>query len=269
MAWPTEAGSLLLLGADGFGVCHPTFGGEVAQPPRVLAHRHGALRGRYRIFNAVEWRFYWNATRPPAEGDTPDETAASLPTLSYTSTATFADGVYYVAMTYFNGVYDSGFLPIGDQGESYRLIEIVDGEAVGNPPQPPGSWRIELASDRTIRIVASYWQSGSERADEWVFNFAQGTTPPVDEPMTIAGFNPVMPEQGLCIIYFVIPVDFSDSTTINARLQTRRNDGTEDEPVWVYSDGGTVQSLIIDYAAVPGAARGIEMREGSPPAGGS
>jgi hypothetical protein len=73
-----------------------------------------AARGLWRIFAPACFRLYRSNVAPPLPGDTPWTTSASLPV---TPADTFADGTWYVAVSWFNGIYDSYFLPVGPSGE--------------------------------------------------------------------------------------------------------------------------------------------------------
>ncbi len=78
----------------------------------------------YRVFTTAEYRFYRAQGAPPAESDTP---FATSPTLAFTDSGTrFGDGTWYVAVSYFDGVLDSGFLPVGPGDEPYLTLELVD-----------------------------------------------------------------------------------------------------------------------------------------------
>ena len=115
------------------------FGLPTSVGPRMLLFDRYYMSGRgmYRIFNEAEYRFYRSNTGPPAEGDSPFDTN---PTLPHTPMSTFSDGTWYVSVSYFNGVEDSGFLPLGPNGETYLRLDISGGVEVNPPPEGPADW---------------------------------------------------------------------------------------------------------------------------------
>lgn len=194
-------------------------------------------RGLYRVFNAAEYRFYWGAT-PPAEGDTPDDTAASLP---HTPSETFADGTWYLSVSYFNGVLDSGFIPVGPNGETYLTVTIASGAAVTSPPLGPQEWHLEQRAG-VVRVVGLLWASGDTQPDEWSIGYTTNGTTPTEDVTTA---STTLAQDSLAIISYDLPAQ-ANGTTVKVRLQTRRNDGTEASPAWVYSDGSTVKTITVD-----------------------
>jgi hypothetical protein len=90
-----------------------------------------AARGLFRIFNPACYGIYCEST-PPVQGSTPTFMSTSLPA----SHGTFADGTWYVSVSYFDGVYDSGFLPVGPAGETYQKIVVSGGSGQTAPPAP-------------------------------------------------------------------------------------------------------------------------------------
>jgi len=206
-------------------------------------------RGLYRVFNAAGYRFYRSNSGPPAESDTPFATNATLP---HEPTDTYADGTWYLSVSYFNGVLDSGFLPLGPHGETYLRLDIAAGAASGSPPMGPNDWRLEAQAAGVVRVLGVYFESGDDRADEWAIAYTtNGSTPPADTPdvtQTMAG--------GLAVLAYDLPGQ-SHGTTVKVRLQTRRNDGTAEAPDWVYSAASTVLTLSADAtgpSAPPSAA---------------
>jgi len=208
---------------------------SVADPTPWQHRWYADLRGLWRIFNEAEYRFYWG-TSPPAEGDTPDATSASLP---HTPADTFADGVHYLSASYFNGVLDSGFLALGPQGETYLRLEIADGAEAGNPPAAPLDVRLEVAAGGVITVHALYIEpTASLRATQWAIGYTtDGSTPPADDPDVTSSLG----ESLLSVLDYSLPAQ-ADGTTVKVRVQTRRNDGTEETPSWVYSASSVVSA---------------------------
>jgi len=221
------------------------------------------LRGKYRVFGAAEYRFYRSNTGPPDEGDTPFATHATLP---HEPADAFADGTWYLSVSYFNGVIDSGFLPLGPAGETYLRLDLSGGAETGSPPAAPQDWRIEqrAATGATLaqlslpqfgamtlaefgalaiqgvaaRVLAFYYQSDATlRAEQWAIAYTtNGSDPPADTPdVTVE-----MPAGGLAVLSYDLP-PVADGTTVKVRLQTRRQDGS-----WVYSENSTIQTITAD-----------------------
>ena len=203
---------------------------ELVSNPSMLLER----------FYAAEYRFYWSAVAPPEEGDTPDASSATLP---YTTTATFSGtGTWWFSASYFNGVIDSGFLPLGDAGETFLRLDLAADVQIGNPPQAPSDLRLEAKAAGVVRIWGLYYELGDNRADQWAIAYTtDGSDPPEDTPdVTVA-----MPTQGLAVLQHDLAV-LAHATTVKVRVQTRRNDGTDESPSWIYSENSTILTLAAD-----------------------
>jgi len=190
-------------------------------------------RGLYRVFNAAEYRFYRDNAAPPAEDDAPFATNATLP---HTPADVYADGTWYLSVSWFNGVIDSGFLPLGEHGETYLRLDLAGGEETTGPPQGPADWRLELDAAGVVRVVAFYWESGALRADEWSIAYTiDGGDPPEDTPDVT-----VTMAAGLAVLDYELPAQ-ANGTTVKVRLQTRRDDT-------VYSEDSTIKTATADAA---------------------
>lgn len=205
-----------------------------AAPFRVL------FTGTYRIEGTAVYRFYRSNSGPPVEGDTPFATNATLP---YTPTNTFPNGTWYVSVSRFNGILDSGFLPLGENGETYIRLEISSGVVLGVPPNAPVAVTLELRPGGVVRVRAFYYQVDTLRATEWAITYTTngstpGTPPGVSPTVTVA-----MPTGGAAVLQYDLPAQ-ADGTTVKVRLQTRRNDGG----TWRYSEGSTVLTIVADAA---------------------
>jgi len=298
LAWPTEAGSLGIIapplierrrrsrkvfarvsrGVDPRFLTQPHANIPKAQriirppirrkkPPRdraviqqivrlKLNHYYVDLRDTYAIFNAAEYRFYYRAGEPPQETDPPFAINATLP---FSPATTFGDGVYYLAVSYFNGVLDSGFLRVGPNGEPYRLLEVGSGTQLTDPPAAPIDARLILRPGGVVRVQAVYFELGTGRATEWVLTYtldgATPGTPPAVSPtvtQTILGTN-------LSVLEYELPAQ-ADGVTVKVRVQVRRNDGG----TWRYSEGSTVLTAVAD-AVGPAAAEGAGVWRGAAP----
>jgi|GEM_PF-1616296 len=210
---------------------------SLAADPAVFRTRfqHDA-RGLYRVFNAAEYRFYRSNAAPPVEGDVPFATSATLP---HTPADLYADGTWYLSASYFNGVIDSGFLPLGPAGETYLRLDLADGEESDSPPAGPTDWRLELDAGGVVRVVGFYWESGALRADTWSLAYTvDGGDPPEDTPdVTVAM------AAGLAVLDYALPAQ-PDGTTVKVRLQTSRDD--DDAPV--YSEASEIKTATADAA---------------------
>ena len=199
--------------------------------------------GKYRVFNAAEYRFYRSNSTPPVEGDEPFATNATLP---HEPADTYADGTWYLSVSYYNGIYDSGFLPVGPLGETYLRLDLAAGVETTSPPAGPLSWHIENVGSGVVRIIAIYLQGGNLRASQWAAAYTtNGSTPATDTPDVTQD----METDGLAVLSYDLPGQ-GDGATVKVRLQTRRFD----DPSYVYSEDSEVQTITAD-AAGPAAVQ--------------
>ena len=220
-------------------------GGDAEHPQRsrfldlagVARKYYVDVRGLYRIFNDAQYRFYRKLGLPPAETDTPFDTN---PTLPYEPTDTYGDGAWFLAVSYFNGVLDSGFLPLGESGERYLRVDISGGVEITPPPKAPSEWNVEVRDGGVIRVNGSYLQLGTLRATEWAITYTTDGSEPGEPPAVSPTTTVVMLESGLAIMAHDLPSQAS-GTIVTVRLQTRRLDGT-----WFYSEGSTTKSAVAD-----------------------
>jgi hypothetical protein len=228
----------------------------------MLGEYKALFTGLWRIKNAAKYWFRWNTSRPPTLDDPVNGTTATLP---HTPADTFTSGTVYVAMTYFNGVLESGFYPVGANNEPYLRIDLdAGGTQTISPPAAPLTVDLQDRGAGTARIVAYYSDRAAEayRADQWCVAYTtDGTTPPADTPDYTASIG-----SGVVIpLMLDLDADFdgaafpaSHNTALQVRVQTRRNDGTAGSPDWTYSKttDADVQSITIDAQgpdAPPGA----------------
>ena len=190
-------------------------------------------RGKYRVFGAAEYRFYRSNSAPPAEGDSPYATSSTLP---HEPADAFADGTWYLSVSWFNGVLDSGFLPLGDGGETYLRLDLSGGEEVTSPPAGPLDWRLELRPSGVVRVHGLYWQTGTLRADTWAIAYTvNGSTPAAGSPDVTEAIAAV----GMAVLSYDLPAQ-ANGTTVKVRLQTRRDSS--------YSEDSTVNTATADAA---------------------
>jgi len=210
----------------------PVIQGEAVQRRQI------DIRGVYRIFNASAVRFRRGAT-PPAEGDTPYAEASGLPA---TPTNTFANGTWYVAASRFNGCLDSGFARLDSSDRTTIRLDVSDDGGVRAAPDGPGTFYLEVQAGGVVRVCAVYRQTGDLRATQWAITYTtNGATPGEDAPDLTRGII----SSGPSVLLYDLPAQ-EDGTVVKVRLQTRRNDGTDGDPLWVYSDGSVVLTATAD-----------------------
>jgi len=224
----------------------------IAPPRPDFARRYHDGRGKYRVFNAAEYRFYRSNSGPPAETDTPFATNATLP---HEPADVYADGTWYLSVSYFNGVIDSGFLPVGANGETYLRLDIAGGVVIGSPPNPANEAQLEVRAGGVVAVVGSYYQEDALRATQWAIAYTfNGANPPADTP----DYTEAMPGQALCILDYELTAQVH-GTTVKARVQTRRDDGG-----WIYSEDSVILTATAD-ATGPAAPEGLESWRGRLP----
>ena len=203
-------------------------------PPIIdYVKRYSSASGRYRIFNDAEYRLYRSNTGPPTTSDA-WTTSATLPV---TPVETFADGTWWIAVSYFNGVIDSGFLPLNDRGENYVRIDISGGEAVDRPPYGPLFWSLTQAAGGVPHISAVYIDESSNRADNWAITYTtNGSTPAEGVPDIAVAIASV----GTAVLEYDLPAQ-ADTTVVKVRLQTALSTS--------YSEDSDVKQITIDTTA--------------------
>lgn len=247
MAWPTEAGSLR--GAPARTVTRPptTARARVIRPGSGIRRQVTELRGAWRVFGTAGYRLYRQLGSPPQPGDTPWATPASLPV---TPVDLFGDGTWYLAVSYYNGILDSGFLPIGPRGEPYRVLVVDKGVEANAPPQPPVDVRLEQLGGGVVRVTALYAEVGPNRADQWVISWGGG-------PVIWSHTNTVaMPTSGLAILEFDI-TGLADAEVLNLLVTTQRSGDN------VQSTNTTVSTITVD-AAGPSSVPDLRRWRGVP-----
>lgn len=205
--------------------------------------RQGAGRGLYRIFNSQEYRFYRGAT-PPVEGDSPYATASSLPSQPAT---VFADGTWYLSMSYFDGILDSGFLPVGPRGETYLTLTVASGSEQPQLPGAPYGVALKLLAGGIIQVVGFYGAlaDGDNAATAWSIAFTTDGTSPTPPPATPGPTDATflsMTGSALQILSYRLPAQVI-GTVVKVLVQVARQ--LEDDS-FVYSAAGEVLSLTVN-----------------------
>jgi hypothetical protein len=187
----------------------------------------------------MPYRIYRSQSGPPRATDAPWATAASLPV---TPADTFADGTYYLAVSFFDGTYDSGFLPIGPVGEPYLVLTVAGGAAAADPPPTPLRLSLVESAPGVAQITAI--GASTARADQWrvLWSIDGGTETEVLRPYS---------SGPLSVVSYALPAQ-TGGEVVRVTVSTRRNDGTSDAPVWVESLPLT-QTLTLAPSAGPAA----------------
>jgi len=206
-------------------------------------------RGLYRVFNDAEYRFFRKLGSPPTSADAAFDTNATLP---HTPVDTYGAGVWYLGVKFFNGVMESGFLPVGPNGEPYLRLELSGGSELSNPPKNPDDVRLVLRPGGVVRVIAFYSELSALRGTEWALAYTTNGVDPVEDTPTI---TKSIPAQGVGLFEQDLPAQVN-GTTVKVRLQTRR--GT------IYSDASTVQVATAD-ALGPTAVIDSELWDGRIP----
>lgn len=224
---------------------------RTTRPHAEWGRRYSAVRGLYRVFAAAVFRLYRSSSGPPAETDTPFATSATFPVTPGTA---FADGLWFLSVSYFNGVVDSGFLPIGANGETYVAISVSAGVSGAPPPAAPLKPRLELRPGGVVRVVAYYGETGASRADEWAVAYTtDGSSPTPDAPDVTVDFTD---ETSAQVLVLDLPAQ-ANGTTVKVIVQTSR--------AGVFSEFDELTAVA--DAVGPGAIQGPSSWRGELPAG--
>jgi hypothetical protein len=193
----------------------------------------------WRIFNAAEFRAYWSNSGPPVPGSTPQATGPSLPFV----TAGLADGTWWFSLSWFNGVFDSQFLPIGPNGETFLRLDLAGGHVTGSPPAGPTSCQLQNVAGGIVRIIGLATAAATMQFPEsWAIAWtADGSTPAAGAASI---FIPFTAGQWLGLLDYVLPAQAAGAT-VKVCLQTAINTGTALAPVWVYSESSILQSIVL------------------------
>lgn len=209
----------------------------------------GAARGLYRVFNPAVYRFYRSNSGPPAETDSPYATSATLPNQPAT---TFANGTWRISVSYFNGILDSGFLPIGAHGETYRTLIIAAGVLKPTPPSQPYGFRIELRPGGIVRIIATYFSvaDGTNAADQWAIAYTvNGVNPGPGAPSATPSISGAVSH-----LSYDLPAQTA-GTVVKVLLQVRRAATVYSSPLGILSVTipASGSSQVLSLATFPGA----------------
>lgn len=208
--------------------------------PLVYVPFFASARGLYRIFNTALYRFYWSNSGPPVAGSTPQATHS---TLNFTTPSGFADGTWYLSVSYFDGILDSGFLPIGPGGQTYLTMVISGGAASPTAPTAPAGLGLRQLAGGIPQIVGYYIPApdGLNAATQWAIAYTtDGTTPAAGSP----SITPNMPKTGTALLSYNLPAQIG-GTVVKVLVQTRR---ALSPSGFAYSSLGAVMTLTIDTA---------------------
>ncbi|MGE3182674.1 MAG: hypothetical protein AB7N71_13665 [Phycisphaerae bacterium] len=201
--------------------------------------RENGVRGLYRIENDAEFRIYRKQNAPPVPGvDAVWATASSLPN---TPAGTFADGTWYVCVTWFNGYAESGYLRM------WRFV-VSGGVLVDAPPASPVTTEARPEADGLIRVraVAAREVDAKNQPDEWaVWYTDDGSAPGSGDPDITETLEFI---GGVAVLDTTIPKS-SEGTTIKVLVKTRHSASA------TYSENTSVNT---STAAVQGKADMIQ-----------
>lgn len=229
MAWPQYAGALVFTKQALIPAPKPPAQQAVINPGLFRERTYGSGRGCYVIEGEAHVLFYWG-TSPPDENSAADAEQSDFP---YTTDDTFTDGTYYFAARVTNGLYTSPFIPVGPNEETYLRIDLSSGTETEEPPGNPKVAKLIVCSGGVVKVVVAYFQVNSTvRADQICITATyDGTDPAEDTP----DYTIDIPAHGPVMKTYDLPAQ-SHGTTVKARVQMRRNDGTSESPNYIYSD---------------------------------
>lgn len=233
MAWPSECGSLAAVRPSPVFVSAPAAVRAFVKVP-FARRRYGMASWLWRGFHTAEYRFYRRKDAPPEEDTTTFATSSSLPD---TPTPTFDDGVWFVSVSKTNGLYDSGFLPIGPAGEPYYRLEISGGDEQPQRPRSPFGVHARAIAGGVVRVDAFYLETGTDRATEWAIAYTTNGSDPVEDSPDV---TVTMTGGAAQAFSYELPAQ-ADGTTVKLIVQARRNDGG-----YVYSRGSTIVTVTAD-----------------------
>jgi hypothetical protein len=234
---------------------------QIAPHPIDYTARYAAARGNYRIANPACFRFFRSSTGPPnpvSAGGTPFATSATLP---YQPTNTYADGTWYLSVSYFDGFLDSGFLPIGPQGQTYLTMTLSGGMLVAAPPSAPTNYSVKQFAGGVIKIMAIYlpFVDGTNAATQWAIAYTtDGSTPANNSP----SITQAMTGGAMQVLSYSLPTQAA-GTTVKVQLQVRRAVGAG----WAYSAPLPVLASVVP-ATAPASPQVLESWPGQLPGGG-
>ena len=211
----------------------------------------------YRIFNAAVFQFYKSTTGPPLETDSPFRENATL--AGFSPADVFGNGTHYLSVSYFNGVLDSGFLPLGPNGETYLRLDVGGGVEIDSPPDAPMDVRLVLQPGGVVSVQAVYAQQGPLRATEWALTYTLDGSTPGTPPAIAPTATTAIQGTSLSVFEYDLPAQ-ANGTTVKVRTQVRRLDGA----TWVYSAGSSVLTAVAD-ALGPAAPEGAGVWRGAAP----
>lgn len=224
---------------------------KIFGPRRDWGRRENKAIVRYRVFNSAEYRIYINTSAPPQPGDTPTLTTASLP-YEDPGTTFVAPNKYYISMSYFNGVYDSGFYPIGPAGESYLILDlsvtpVVTTSRPLNPQYATAFIRYDVYGTFIATLQATYFEEGDNRATEFAAWYSYSGYPSDGE--SSPDYTATIDDNGIAVMEWSGVTGSVYPATAYFRVKTRRLIA---EDTYVYSKTGVLASCTADASAVTG-----------------
>ena len=211
---------------------------------------YGNFRGAYRIFNTALYYFHYSSTGTPNINAPALESNATLP---YTTTSTYTDGEHRFSVDKSNGILHSGFMPLGEQGQTFKRIDVSSNVEVSIPPAGVTDWHLVQNAGGVITIEATYFEASSTlRGDTWAITYTvNGDTPAEDSPTDTESIS----TTGMAVLVYNIPAQ-AHGTTVKVRLQTLRDT--------TYSEGSTVKTITADATGPTAPPAGSQWTGGIP-----
>lgn len=246
MAWPTEAGWMAATVAHSRRSRSARRRRASAAGSVVLLalSRHAArFVSLSRITEPAEYRIWRTVGSPPDPGSDPvHATPAALPTTD----GPLGSIDYFYAVSYYNGVLDSGLLPIGADGRTWVRVNLdpLVG-AIDGPPPDPLDVRLEARPGGVVRVHA-LWSGARDGTERWVVTYTDDGSTPLGAPFWVPTIQQSFGGASLAVLEADLPAS-ADGSTVRALVQVQSGTG-----LLSYSPG--VEASVVADAAAPSSS---------------